>query len=154
MKNFFERYFLKIKDKAILAAWITGLIILASLLWILTQPIQSHYLMRSVNNVFINNNDSRRAASSFQQKTDKADIIGYWYSMHNSADKMFVFAVFQDGVLVPLAAIVSENGTVSEIMPLSAHAIHVFDSLPESIIKMYSSRIESAANNNTEGGRQ
>jgi len=151
MNNSFERYFSKIKDKAILAAWITGLIILISVLWIVTQPIQSHYLMRSVNNVFINNNDTRRVTTPIHPKTGELNMIGYWYSMYNSSDKMFVFAVFQDGILVPLGAIVTESGTVKEIMPLSAHAVHVFDALPESILKMYSNRIESAVSLKTEG---
>jgi len=154
MSNFIGRYFVKIKDKAILTAWIAGLIILISVLWILTQQLQSHYLMRSVNSVFINNNDARRVTVSVQQKTDKANMIGYWYSMHNSEDKMFVFAVFQDGILVPLGAIVSNNGKVIEIMPLSAHAVHIFDALPESILKMYSNRIESTLNSNKEGNIQ
>jgi len=153
MNNFFERYFIKIKDKVILAAWITGLIILISVLWIFTQPIQSHYLMRSVNGIFINNNDTRRVSAPIQQETGEINMIGYWYSMYNTSDKMFVFAVFQDGILVPLGAIVTESGTVKEIMPLSAHAVHVFDALPESILKMYSNRIESALRSNTEGDK-
>ena len=135
-----------LKDKAILSAWIIGLLLLLSMLWFFTQPVQSYYLMRSANNVLNNNNDERRLSQSISFKSEKANLFGYWYSMFDSTDIMFIFPVFKDGVLVPLGAIVSEEGKVDEILPLSAHAFYVFDSLPESMLKMYTARIESAVN--------
>jgi len=132
-----------LKDKAVLFAWVAGLLIIISVIWILTQPVQSYYLMRSVNNIFINNNDSRRLTESIRVKSEKANLLGYWYGMHNTTDRMFIFSVFQDGILVPLGAIVSDGGKVNEIIPLSAHAAQVFDALPESILQMYTIRIES-----------
>ena len=156
MSDFIKRYFIKIKDKAVLAAWITGIILLISVLWILTQGVQASYLMRSVNKIFISNDDARRAVSPIQQKSDNANMIGYWYSMINTSDRLFVFAVFNDGILVPLGAVVSAEGKVNEIMPLSAHAVYVFKTLPEIIIQMYANRIEASVsgNFNAEGRRK
>ena len=139
------------KDKAILLAWIAGLLLLISLLWILTSPIQTNYLLRTINNVFISDNDSRRLSSYLRQKESKPGLLGYWFSMSNTANQMFVFAVFQNGILVPLGAIVSEEGTVEEVIPLSAHARQVFGELPDSILKLYISRIEKGAQG---GGRE
>jgi len=150
MNELISRFFNRIKDKAILTAWITGIILLISMLWIFTQNVQANYLMRSVNNVFINNDDNRRAAAPIRQKSDSADMIGFWYSMINTTDKLFVFAVFKDGILVPLGAVVSAEGKVSEIIPLSAHAVYTFSSLPESIIQMYSKRIEVSVSGSLE----
>ena len=150
MKYLKERQINELKDKAVLFAWVAGLLLLISILMIFTAPLQSHYIMRSVNNVFINNNDTRRLTASIQKKSDKANLLGYWYSMFNTSDNMFVFAVFQDGILVPLGAIVSTEEKVIEILPLSAHAAQVFDSLPKSILQMYVTRIEST---NIEGNR-
>jgi len=133
------------KDKALLFGWIIGLLLLVSVIWILTQPIQAYYLMRSVNGVFIGNSDSRRVSGYVNQKAGKAGLFGYWYTMFNSTDRLFVFTVFQDGILVPLGAIVTPNGIVNEIIPLSAHAVQVFDSIPGSILQMYINRIEDAA---------
>jgi hypothetical protein len=130
------------KDKVILFAWITGLLLLISMLWILTGPLQTNYLLRTVNNVFTNNNDTRRLSAYVRQKVPRAGLFGYWFSMHNSQDKMFVFTVFQDGILIPIGAVVSANGTVEEIMPLSAHAVQTFSRLPDSILQIYVSRIE------------
>ena len=61
----------KFKDKSVLTAWVMGLLIIISVLWIFTQPLQSYYLMRSVNNIFSNNNDERRLSASIPVKTDK-----------------------------------------------------------------------------------
>jgi len=133
-----------LRDKAVLFGWIAGLLILISLIWIISQPLQAHYLLRSINYVFINNNDDRRVIGLIQRKTGKTGLMGYWYSMYNTKENMFVFTVFKDGILIPLGAIVSDNGNVREIIPLSAHAVKIFDSLPQSILQMYIKRIEAA----------
>jgi len=133
------------KDKAILFGWIVGLLLLISVIWVLIQPVQAFYLLRAVNNVFMYNDDVRRVSQFIHTKAGKTEALGYWYSMYNSNDKMFIFTAFQDGILIPLGAIVSPNGTVSEILPLSAHAEQIFNKLPKSIIQIYSGRIENAA---------
>ena len=133
------------KDKAILFGWIAGLLLLISMLWIFTQPLQTLYLLRTINNVFISNNDSRRLSSYLHQRTPKAGLLGYWFLMNNPEKRMFVFTVFQNGILIPLGAVVSANGTVEEILPLSAHAVQAFEDLPKSILQMHVSRIEDGA---------
>ena len=133
------------KDKAILFGWIAGLLIIISMIWIFSQPLQTHNILRTVNSIFMNNNDSRRLSSHIPVKTDKADMLGYWYSMYNSPEMMFVFTIFQDGILIPLGAVVSDDGSVNEIIPLSAHAVQVFSDLPQSILQMYIKRIEAAS---------
>jgi len=132
------------KDKALLFGWVTGLLLFISLLWIFTQGLQTHYLLRAVNNVLINKEDSRRLVERVHVKTGKSGPLGYWYSLNNSTDKMFVFSVFQDGILIPLGAIVSANGKVNDVIPLSAHAVQVFDSLPKSILQIYINKIEGS----------
>jgi len=130
-----------LKDRAVLLGWAAGLILLISLIIIFTVPVQTYYLLRNINNVFISNNDTRRLGAYIQQKPGKTDPFGYWFSMINSEDRMFVFSVFKDGILIPLGAVVSANGAVEEVIPLSAHAVQAFQSLPESLIQMYVRRI-------------
>jgi hypothetical protein len=136
-----------IKDKAVLFGWIAGLLLLISMLWILTQPLQGYYLLRSVNSVFINNNDSRRLTEYLPVKSKKAGPFGFWFSMRNTDDRFFVFAVFQNGILVPLGAVVAANGSVNELIPLSAHAVQVFNELPDNILRIYTGRIEETVAN-------
>jgi len=138
------------KDIAFLAGWIAGLLFLIALIWILTQPLQAYHLLRAVNGSLIASGDSRRVTQHINHGGKKADIFGYWYSIYESTDKMFVFSVFQDGILVPLGAVVSDNGSVDDVIPLSAHAVQVFEKIPKSIISMYTARIEAASSANIE----
>jgi len=133
------------KDKLILLGWIAGLLLLVCVIWVLVQPALAFNLMRTVNSVLVNNNDSRRISVYLHTKPGKAEIFGYWYTMFNSTNKFFVFTTFQDGILVPLGAVVSSDGDVSEILPLSAHAAQIFDAMPKSVLQMYVDRIEDAA---------
>ena len=134
-----------LKEKAVFLGCITGLLFLIALIWILTQPIQKQYLLKTVNSVLIETGDSRRLAESAPGNSENRNLLGYWYLLQNSTDKMFVFAVFQDGILVPLGAVVSDNGNVNEIIPLSAHAVQIMDNFPQSILQIYKTRIETAA---------
>lgn len=144
------------KDKLILFGWITGLLLLTSVILFFSQSALTFNLMRSVNNVFLNNSDPRRLSAYIPTKTGKTEIFGYWYTMYNSEKKMFVFTTFQDGILVPLGAVVSTGGDVDEVLPLSAHAVQIFDAMPKSVLQMYISRIQDAAliNFSTSGGRR
>jgi hypothetical protein len=143
----------KLRDKAILYGWVTLILFLMSLLWIITQGTQKHNLLRAVNSVFVASDDARRIGDYSGPHIGKAGLLGYWYSMYNSTDKMFVFTVFQDGILIPLGAVVSSNGSVSEVIPLSAHAVQVMESLPSGILRIYTRRIETAFLASMEGSR-
>jgi hypothetical protein len=132
------------KDKGILLGWVLGLLLLTSVLWISIQSVHAFNILRTINSVFMNNDDSRRVIKYLHVKAGKAEALGYWYSM-NTTDKIFVFTYLKDGILVPLGAIVSPDGTVTEVLPLSAHAVQIFDSLPKSILQMYVGKIEEAA---------
>jgi len=158
MKNTQEKNVRGLKDRAVLFAWVIGLLLLISMLWIFTQPVQSFYLMRSVNNVLNTNNIDMRLSESISFKSEKAALFGFWYSIQNSANLMYVFSVFRDGLLVPLGAVVSDEGKVVQILPLSAHAARVFNTLHDeqaacqcrrpcqlNVLQMYKIRIESSA---------
>jgi hypothetical protein len=140
------------KNKAISFCWIACLLILIALLWILTQPLMAYYLLRTVNRTFIKTGQPYRIASSLAQNRENSSLWGYWYSLANTQDSIIVFAFMRDGILVPLGGIVSPEGDVKEMIPLSAHAAQVMDELPINIQQMYVARIEKDAKNN-KGGR-
>jgi len=151
MNAFPQHRIQELKDKAVMTGWIALLLLLISILWILTNEAHVNYLLRTVNNIFASNNDSRRLSAHLQKKPSRADPLGFWYSIHNSNDKMFVFTVFKDGILVPLGAVVSDDDVVKEVIPLSAHAVQTFNDISESILKMYIIRIEKSAARQTKG---
>jgi hypothetical protein len=140
-----------LKDKAILSGWITGIILLISIIWIVSQTMQANFLMRSINNVLMNNNDSRRLSSFMKKNPVKPGLLGYWYSINNSENQMFVFTVFKDGILVPLGAVVSSENEVEEVIPLSSHAVQIFDNIPQRVLQVYITRIETMGFKNTNG---
>jgi hypothetical protein len=142
-----------LKNRAISFGWIIGLLFFLSLLWILTQPVQKHYLLRTINSVLIANGDSRRVMEYKGVNDGKTGLFGFWFLIYDSPGSMFVFAAFQDGILVPLGAIVSANGSVDDIIPLSAHAMQIAEKLPMSVLQVYITRIEAAAAANIRGNR-
>jgi hypothetical protein len=142
-----------LKSKAVVLGWIIGLLFFMSLLWILSQPLQKYYLLRTINSVLIASGDSRRITEYKGVNDGKSGLFGYWFFMYNSTDKMFVFAAFQDGIFIPLGAVVSANGSVSDIIPLSAHAMQIADKLPMSVLQIYITRIEAAALANIRGNK-
>ena len=132
-----------IKDRAILFGWIAGLLIITAVIWVIVKPLHARYLMTAVNRVFINTGYSHRLSSYMDAPSGKAGLLGYWYKMNNTNDLLFVFAVFQNGIFVPCGAIVSYDGKVNEIIPLSAHARQVFNNVPQSLMRIYIQRIET-----------
>ena len=140
------------KDRAVSFGWIAGLLIIVSLLWIFTQPLQTHYLLRTVNRTFITAGHPHRVTVPLTQNGKSSFLLGYWFSMLNTADRMFIFVLMRDGILVPLGARVSANGIVEEIIPLSAHAVESMESIPHSVTRMYVRRIEAAVKRN-DGGK-
>ncbi|MDR2942507.1 MAG: hypothetical protein LBV17_07955 [Treponema sp.] len=135
------------KNKMIVFGWVIGVLLFLSLLWILSQPLQKYYLFRAINSVLISSGDDRRIMEYKNANEEKTGLFGYWFLISGSSERMFVFAVFQDGILVPLGAVVSADGSVSNIIPLSAHAMQIADKLPTSVLQVYISRISASAAN-------
>jgi hypothetical protein len=136
------------KNKAISFCWIAGLLILIAMLWILTQPLIARDLLRTVNRAFINTGQPYRIASPLASSMENSSLFGYWYSIVNSQDRMFVFAIMRDGILVPLGVIISPEGNLKDMIPLSVHAMQIMDEFPDKVQRIYASRIEKAAKNN------
>ena len=136
-----------LKDRAILAGWIAGLVLIASLLWSLSFPFRAFCLMRSTNKVFITMDDPRRLIASLPHSAAASASLGCWYRLSGSADNSFfyVFALVQGGILVPCGAEISETGEVLEIIPLGSHARQIMKRTPQGLIQLYVRRIESAA---------
>ena len=138
-----------LKDRAIFAGWIAGLILIASLLWSLSFPFRSFCLMRSANKVFIAMDDQRRLVAPLPNPASNPVALGCWYRLNGSSGALFyIFAFVQGGILVPCGAEISENGKVIDIVPLGSHARQIMNRIPQGLIQMYIRRIESA-----QGGR-
>lgn len=135
----------ELKDKALFFGWIGGLVLIGAVAWTLSRPVLFLYLGRSVNQTMVSSGESLRLSAEQPLPPVKQSPLGVWYSIENSNDLFFVFPVFQDGILCLCGARLSPENTVSEIIPVSAHASQVFNRLPPGILKIYVRRIENSA---------
>ena len=132
-----------LKDKVILFTWIIGLMIAIILLWNNTQPFQAKLLLKNVNNALETTDNAVTLSMLSKKQTSNSGLLGYWYSVDGTTDSMFVFGLLFDGILISCGARVSEEGEVTEVIPLSTHARDAIVNVPESVIKMHIHRIEA-----------
>jgi len=132
-----------LKDRAVLAAWIVGLVLVASVIWSLTFSFRLNVLMHATNRALAAAEDTRRLSGPCPVLFRTRDILGGWYTIAGSDSRFFVFAVMRDGILVPHGAEISAEGQIVEMVPLGSHARQVVDRIPRGMIDVYARRIES-----------
>jgi hypothetical protein len=153
-----------LKDRAILVAWIAGLVLIASLLWFLSFPFRSTCLMNSTNKILASMNDAnidappKLLSAPLLRPFSGPAPLGCWYHVSDSNSLFYVFVLMHGGILVPFGAEISEKGEISEIIPLGSHARQVMGRIPQNLIQIYAKRIESSAasvvvDSLTRGGR-
>jgi len=136
-----------LKDRAIFAGWIAGLILIASLLWSLSFPFRTFCLLKATNKIFMTMDDPRRLVSSLPHSAGDQVSLGCWYRLSgsDSGSLFYVFTFIQGGILVPCGAEISDAGEVTDIIPLGNHARRILGRTPHGLIELYVRRIESAA---------
>ena len=132
-----------LKEKLILAAWISGLIIASALLWSLSASFRSRLAMNSVNSVLNEMNDDRRLLSPAE--------IPDCYMLADSNSLFYVFSIMWEGILVPCAAEISEEGIVIDTIPLGNHAMQIIKFIPQEQIQIYLNQIVSIYNEKKRG---
>jgi hypothetical protein len=142
-----------LRDNAVFIGWIAGLCIAGSLLWSLTRPLQTQYLLRAVNKSLIAREDTRRLVRPEDRRPISTNPLGVWYTMIDPDSGMFVCAIAWDGALIPCGAELSPEGRVRELIPLSGSSEQLLDHIPRSIIAVYVRRIEAAAAERAREGR-
>ena len=143
----------KMKDTAILAGWISGLIIIAGLCWFFTQPIRESFLVKSINKVLEQSHDQRRVGEALPAHYPG---MGSWYTMNEAAakrrdnarddlaegTKACVFVFVAEGSFFPCIAVVSPGGMVEEFIPLNSHGKRIIKQVSPGILQIYAARIE------------
>jgi hypothetical protein len=152
-----------LKDRAILVAWIAGLVLVASLLWFLSFPFRSVCLMNSTNKILASMDDAGSGAPPkllsvpLLRPVGGPAPLGCWYRLADSNSLFYVFVIMHGGILVPCGVEISEKGELAGIIPLGNHARQVMGRIPQGLIQVYARRIESSAqavtDSLTKGGR-
>ena len=140
-----------LKDRAILVAWIAGLVLVASLLWFLSFPFRSACLMNATNKILASmDNDGSGAppkllSAPLLRPFRGPASLGCWYRVADSNSLFYVFVLMNGGILVPCGAEITEEGELGGIIPLGSHARQVMGRIPPNLIQVYAQRIESSA---------
>jgi hypothetical protein len=134
-----------LREWTIFLGWLAGIVLAGGVAWFLTQPLRNQLLMDSVNRILIQREDPRRLSVplAVPRAPGFSSPLGSWYSLENSRELFFVFALMGDGPLSLCGALVSPEGKVEEILPLSGHAGQIFAALPQGMKQIYIRRIEA-----------
>ena len=136
---------IRFKDVLIFCAWIASMLLIISLCWFLTRSLRVNLLQSSVNRVFIENGDTRRILRPDPRDTSvqlPSQIgKGMWFSM-NDGNRVLVFSLIADGIFIPCAAIVDNEGKLQELIPLTSSGNKMLNRISPGIINLYARRIE------------
>jgi len=135
------------KDTLILLAWITSILIIANVCWYTTQGLRDRLTIRAVNRVFIQTGDSRRLLEPTSPEWKASLLTGTWFTMQDETPvrkKALVFSFIGEGTFFPCIAVMTQDGKVADIIPLSSHGEKVLKRISPGILRLYTKRIEGA----------
>ncbi|MCL2374361.1 MAG: hypothetical protein FWC65_03860 [Treponema sp.] len=138
-----------LKDAAILAGWLAGLVLAAGITWFFTQPVREQVMLRAVNHALEQSGDPRRLGAPVSSGALETGVsrIGWWYTMTGLPEegtRAFVFALIADGTFFPVAAVVPPAGAAQEFIPLTAHGQRALRRISPEILELYRRRIAGA----------
>ena len=135
----------KLKDKAIFAGWIGGLLLLAGFSWFLSQPSRNLFLQRAVNRSLEHSGESRRLEGPLPSA--EGAKMGSYFSLAGPSrlgnpGRVFVFTFVAEGLFFPCAAIIGADGRVEELIALNNQGKIVIERASQGVLNLYIRRIE------------
>jgi hypothetical protein len=137
------------RDKAIFAGWIGGLLLAGVLLWVFTQPLRVRITGESVNRILSSREDPRRLGNPIPRGEIHRNLIplGTWYALENPAGRnpagrALVFSLAAGGSQIPCVAMVSLDGRVEDLIPLNDPGERMLNRLNGGTLRAYIRRIE------------
>ena len=136
------------RDSLILIAWISAILLIGGLFWLLTRPIRTEFLQRSIDRALTAAGDERHLDSPLtgpltpQRTFGPLSPQGYWFSLKEEENRLLFFTLIADGTFQPCAAILNPWGKVVEIIALSGRGEKALSNVSPGIIRLYIRRIE------------
>ncbi|MDR2630833.1 MAG: hypothetical protein LBC60_07925 [Spirochaetaceae bacterium] len=130
------------KEVGILGGWLLGIFLLGGLLWYGTQGARATVMIRAVNMVLEAREDPRRLQAPLFPRLIPEQ--GNWFSLVDARGRAVVFSVITDGTLVSFAAMLSPEGKVEDLVPLTGNSLRMADRLSPETMRVYVRRIEAA----------
>jgi hypothetical protein len=135
-----------VKQWGLFAAWIGGLVLTGILFWGLTGSLRSQIMVSSVNKVLDRSNSPYRLdrAVGALGKPGRAMQLGSWFTLRNTGGRAVVFPLMTGPNAAAAMALLSPEGKVESLVPLSTSAVQLFERLPAGVIQLYIRRAEEA----------
>ncbi|MDR1178250.1 MAG: hypothetical protein LBK64_05435 [Spirochaetaceae bacterium] len=134
-----------VKEWGIIAAWIGGILLLNTLLWLFTGSPREARFIQTVNRALAEAHDPRRIRKIQDEKKPAAfsGAFAHWYELEDGTGRAAVFSVLSGGVPASCLATLSGDGKVTEIIPLSGHSARVLETMPRALLGIYRRSLES-----------
>jgi hypothetical protein len=137
---------LSVKQWGVFAAWIGGLVLIGILLWGLTGSLRSQIIAASANKVLDRSGIPYRLDKAIDTlgKPGRATQLGSWFTLRNDNGRAVVFPLMTGPNAAAALALLSREGKVESLVPLSTSAVQLFDRLPAGVLQLYVRRAEEA----------
>jgi hypothetical protein len=148
IKTFFKTLrtlFLAKRDRNIIITWITGTLLVLSLVYLLFQNIQTKILINNINEILTENGYNWELEEKISPWGLSGTVtnVGTWFYLRGSKNPAVLFPVIRDGVFTPFLGIVTANDV--ELAPLTRNAAVAQDRLFLGMQEVYLRRIKSAS---------
>jgi hypothetical protein len=130
-----------LKDLGVFIGWLMGIFLLGGLLWYGTQHARANVMIRSVNTVLDALDDPRRLKDPLSFRSIQEQ--GGRFSLVGTNGRAVVFSIITEGTFVPFVAMISPEGKVEELVPLTDNPGYVWERLTPGTITIHTRRIEA-----------
>ncbi len=134
----------RFKDVFILAGWILGILLIGGLLWFFTQNFRDTRMIRTINRVLINNQESRRLESRLSGGTRSGKNFQNYqrFSLAGSRGVAVVITVYPNSIPASCVALVNSSGVMDSLIPLDDHSVQAMGRIEKKSLDVYKRYIE------------
>jgi hypothetical protein len=129
-----------IKNIAVCAGWIAGLVLAGWLLFFFTAGPRDTALMRQVNRILTMQGEDFRLSARYERHSRRLPLGTFF--VRESGGVFLVFPLISGGVSLTCGALIDTEGRVERIIPLGTHSAQAFERLSQGILDLYIRRIE------------
>ncbi|MDR0732424.1 MAG: hypothetical protein LBF63_12205 [Treponema sp.] len=136
----------ELKNTAVCAAWITGLLLAGWLLWFFTESPRERELVQRVNRILAAR-DETIILSGVPVKNRRLLPLGTEFMLVSgdgnfTGGSFLVFPLVSGGTALSCGALIDPQGRVERLIPLGTHGEQIFERIPTGILNVYIRRIE------------
>jgi hypothetical protein len=139
-----------LKNTALCAAWIAGLLLAGWLLWFFTESPRDRELVQRVNRILAARGENF-SLSGIPIKNRRRLPLGTEFTLESgdgvpAVGSFLVFPLVSGGAALSCGALIDPQGRVERLIPLGTHGEQSFERVPAGILMAYIRRIEGGKN--------